>query len=300
MNSNPIRNVTIGGMVANFVLSAAKMAVGLLFNSQACVADAVHSLSDCITDIAIIIGVKYWSEPADADHPHGHGRIEALVTLFIGGALAFVAARLCQDAIASIREGKAVIPGWHVFGVAMLSIVVKEILYRLTVHVGHEVHSAAVIANAWHHRSDAFSSIPVAVTALLCRLFPDELPYLDASATVIVSLMLMITAIRIIWPALQELTDMGAAKPDRALILSISHSVSGIREIHELRTRRIGDGLTLDMHILVDPEMTVREGHDICNSVTEKLLACPKLKIVDVIVHLEPWDEKERKEDQQS
>ena len=142
--------------------------------------------------------------------------------------------------------------------------------------------------------------MPVAVTALLCRLFPDELPYLDASATVIVSLMLLVAAVRIIWPALQELADMGAARDDRALILSIAHSVGGIREIHELRTRRIGDGLSLDMHILVDPEMTVRAGHDICNAVTERLFACTKLKIVDVIAHLEPWDEVERKEDQRA
>ena len=300
MNSNSVRNITIGGMAANFALSAIKLTVGLLFKSQACVADSIHSLSDCITDLAVIIGFKFWSEPADADHPHGHGRIEALVTLFIGAALATVAIKLCEDAILSIKEGQPSIPGWPVFVAASLSILIKEILYRLTVRVGHAVHSSAVIANAWHHRSDAFSSIPVAATALLCRLFPDELPYLDASATVIVSLMLLFAAIRIIWPALQELADTGAVKADRALILSIAHSVNGIREIHELRTRRIGNGLSLDMHILVDPDMTVREGHDICNKVTEKLIDCPKLKIVDVVAHLEPWNDEERKEDQQS
>ncbi|MBR6471244.1 MAG: cation transporter [Victivallales bacterium] len=300
MNSDSIRNITIGGMAANFVLSAVKLAIGLLFQSQACVADAVHSLSDCLTDLAVIVGVKYWSEPADADHPHGHGRIEALVTLFIGAALAVVAIKLGKNAITSIREAHPSLPGWPVFFAAVLSILAKEILFRLTLHVGHATHSSAVIANAWHHRSDAFSSIPVAVTALLCRIIPGGLPYLDAAAAVIVSLMLLITAGRILWPALQELADMGAVKSERALILSLAHSVDGIREIHELRTRRIGNGLSLDMHILVNPEMTVREGHDICNAVTDKLFACKKLKIIDVITHLEPWDEKERKEDQQS
>ena len=300
MNANSVRNITVGGMVANCILAAAKMAIGLGFGSQACVADAVHSLSDCLTDLAVIIGFRYWSEPADADHPHGHGRIEALVTLFIGAALAVVAVKLCAGAIASIHDGRPSLPGWPVFAAAALSIAVKELLYRLTIHVGQAVRSAAVIANAWHHRSDAFSSIPVAVTALLCRLFPGELPYLDAAATVIVSLMLLCAAVKIIWPALQELSDRGAVRAERALILSIAHSVGGIREIHELRTRRVGNGLCLDMHILVDPEMTVREGHDICNAVTEKLFACQKLKIVDVIAHLEPWNDAERKEDQRA
>ena len=272
-STSSIRSVTLWGMALNLLLSGLKFVIGLVFSSQACIADAIHSLSDSVTDLAVIIGVRYWSEPADADHPHGHQRIEAIITLFIGVALALVGAKMMYGAIASI--------------------IVKEWLYHWTVAVGRRCRSQAVIANAWHHRSDAFSSIPVAVTTLLCRLFPEQLTHLDACAAVIVSLLLIKAACDIAWPAVQELTDRGAALPVRRRILDIAHQVEGVRDVHDLRTRRLGDHLDIDIHILVDPDLTVQQGHDICNRVANRLRGEEDLHIADILTHLEPWNEQE-------
>lgn len=291
--TSSIRSVTLWGMALNLLLSGLKFLIGILFASQACIADAIHSLSDSVTDLAVIIGVRFWSEPADADHPHGHQRIEAIITLFIGIALALVGAKMMYGAIESIAKDESIVPGWPVFGVAIASIVVKEWLYHWTVAVGRRCHSQAVIANAWHHRSDAFSSIPVAVTTLLCRLFPEQLTHLDACAAVIVSLLLIKAACDIAWPAVQELTDRGASQPVRKRILDIAHQVEGVRDVHDLRTRRLGDNLDIDIHILVDPDLTVQRGHDICNRVAERLLAEKDLHIADILTHLEPWNEQE-------
>lgn len=281
-----IRKVTLWGMVINIALTLGKLTVGLLTGSQAAVADAVHSLSDMITDIAVLVGVRFWNEPADGNHPHGHQRIETLVTLFIGAALSAVAIGIGGKAVLTLHAGTPANPGWPVFWVAVCSIVSKEILYQWTARVGRRCKSTAVIANAWHHRSDAFSSLPVAVAALGTRLWP-SLGSLDAIATILVGLMLLQAAWRIAWPALQELADTGA---DARLLERLHHlgaSVHGVSEIHRLRTRRVGDGYTLDLHVLVDPAITVEDGHQICDDLQE-LITRREPQVLEVLTHLEP------------
>ena len=155
------------GLLGNVATSALKFVAGFIGSSQAVVADAVHSLSDTVTDIAILVGVKYWSAPADDCHPYGHRRIEAMVTAAIGMALAVVAFGIGYNAIATVREEHLEPPGWIAFLGAMVSIVVKEVIYRWTTSVGRRAKSSAVLANAWHHRSDALSSIPAALAVVL-------------------------------------------------------------------------------------------------------------------------------------
>ncbi|MBR2963909.1 MAG: cation transporter, partial [Lentisphaeria bacterium] len=173
-----VQFVTVVGMTLNIVLSIAKAAGGVLFHSQALLADAVHSLSDLVTDLAVIFGVKYWSAPPDRQHPYGHGRIETLVSAFIGIALAAVAVGLAWDAIGTIRHGSEHGPAGFAFAIAVFSIISKEVLFRWTRAKARQVHSSAMEANAWHHRSDAISSIPAAIAIAVAYFFP-KLQFID-------------------------------------------------------------------------------------------------------------------------
>ena len=285
---NTVRNITLFGLVVNLVISAVKFAIGVIASSQACVADAVHSLSDCITDIAVIVGVRFWSESADARHPHGHRRIETLITLFIGVGLAIVAYMLGLKAVQSIIDGGvAQQPGWAVFAAAVISIVMKELLYQLTVRAGRRENSQALLANAWHHRSDALSSIPVAISVILAKIYPD-IKYVDACTAILISLMLLKAAWDIAFPALCELADEGASPEFIAQLTELANSVPGVREIKDIRTRREGSSYTLDLHILVDGGMSVEDGHRICEEVGA-LIQRRMPNVTDVISHMEPF-----------
>jgi divalent metal cation (Fe/Co/Zn/Cd) transporter len=260
-----VRRVTFSGLLVNVFLSAMKFLVGVMGASQALVADAVHSLSDTVTDVAVLIGVRYWSAPADVEHPHGHGRIQTLVSLFIGVALVAVGAGLGYNAIASLPERHDTPPSWLAFIAACISMV----------------------ANAWHHRSDALSSIPVAVAVLGARLMPTW-SYLDHIAAVLVCVFILQAAWSIAWPALRELIDAGAVREERVAILRLARATDGVKAVHALRTRNIGAGLQVDLHALVDPDLTVRQGHDIAADLKRRLLdAGPR--VTDVLVHIEPY-----------
>lgn len=274
----------------NLALTVLKAVFGVLGGSQALVADAVHSLSDMITDLAVVAGASFWTAPADEDHPYGHGRIETLVTVFIGVALAGAGIMLGIRAVSTMAAADVQTPGWTAFCVAVLSIVSKEWLYRWTVKAGHRIRSSAVIANAWHHRSDAMSSIPVAVAVIGVHLRPDW-QYLDHIGAIIVSIMILQAALSIAWPALRQLTDAGASEKEQTALRVLAVRTPGVRAIHALRTRHLGPGLYVDLHVLVDPELTVRDGHDIAREVRRQLMRQGD-GVVDVLVHVEPYDEK--------
>ncbi|MDD4098559.1 MAG: cation-efflux pump [Lentisphaeria bacterium] len=281
-----IQRVTAWGMAMNLLLTGFKFAIGVLYHSQACVADGVHSLSDMMTDVAVMIGLRFWGEPADSRHPHGHQRIEALVTLFIGAVLGLVALSLGWKALVSIGHDTHRLPGWPVFAVAMVSIVVKEVLYQWTVAAARRCHSRAMMANAWHHRSDAFSSIPVAAAVVVGRLWP-AMTHVDACAALLVSLMLLKAAWDIAWPMLRELADEGADAALLERIQNLAMTVPGVREVHDLRTRRVGEGYALDLHVLVDSDLSVEDGHLICDDI-QASIGRGESRIVDVLCHLEP------------
>ena len=284
-----VRRVTWTGLVVNILLVAFKLAGGLLGRSQAVVADAVHSLSDAGTDVAVLVGVRYWSAPADERHPYGHGRIEAVVTALIALALAGVAVGLGYQALASLAEKHASPPGGIALVAALASIVCKEVLYRWSVAAGRRVRSSALVANAWHHRSDALSSVPAALAVAGARLNPSW-ALLDHVGAVLVSFIILQAVWRIGRPAVQELVDTGASAQERRQIRAIALKTEGVRQVHAVRTRRLGPGLAADLHIGVDGAMTVRRGHTVSEEVKHRLLeAGPAL--VDVVVHLEPDDE---------
>lgn len=278
--------VTWWGLAVNLVLFAVKLAAGLVGNSRTMVADAVHTLSDLSTDVAVLVGVRFWSRPPDASHPYGHWRIETLVTSAIGLALAVVAVGIGWDAIASLREEHLSRPRGMAFWAALLSIVTKEALYRWTIHVGRRVNSPAVVANAWHHRSDALSSIPAAFAVLGAWVLPSW-SVLDHVGAVGVALFILAAAVKIVRPALQELVDAGVSDRETAQIHEVAAATPGVVEAHAVRTRISGTRVQVDLHVLVDGRLTVCEGHRIAAQVRQRLLdRMPR--IMDVVVHVEP------------
>jgi cation diffusion facilitator family transporter len=286
--SAPSRVTRVGwiGLLCNLVLAAAKATAGIIGQSQAVLADALHSLSDSVTDIAVILGVQYWTAPADEDHPHGHGRIETLITVAIGLAVGAVAVGMGAQAIRGLRHDPGTVPGGVALVVALVSIVVKEALYRWTARVGREVRSPALEANAWHHRSDAISSIPAAVAVAVALIDP-EWAVVDRVGAVVVCLLILQASWRILRPAIDQLIDASAPASDRRRIEELALRVEGVEAAHAVRTRYVGSDLAVDLHVEVDGGLSVGEGHAIAVAVRRKLLE-EGPNVTDALVQIEP------------
>jgi len=280
------RIVVWTGFLANAGLIVIKLAAGLLAHSHAMVADAVHSISDLVTDVALIVGFRYWSAPADECHPHGHRRIETLVTAAIGVLLMVVAFGLATQAVRGIIDPDQRTPGTAALIAALVSIAAKEVLYRWTVLRGRSLGSPALVANAWHHRSDALSSIPAALAVLVARLNP-SLSFVDPLGAFVVCLLILHAGVRITRPAFAELIDTAAPKEVHRAIERLANEVSGVRSAHAIRTRYTGSDLAVDLHIEVDGDLTVRDANEIAEQVQQRLLDNGP-NVVDCIVKVEP------------
>lgn len=276
-------------MVLNAALGSIKILLGLLGQSQTLVADGVHSLSDCITDAGILVGVRYWSAPADDRHPYGHWRLEALVTIAMGMSLIALAAGLMIRAWQSARGGTAMVPAWYTLAAAILTLVSKEAMFHWTKRKALRFRSRALLANAWHQRSDALSSIPAVVAIAAAMVFPG-LPFIDPIGAIIVSLFIIAAAMRILAGAIGELMDESLPPDKLASIEAAVCAVAGVSSAHALRSRRNGPGYFLDLHVLVPGSLTVRESHSIANEVRRKLVQ-GNFDILDAIVHIEPDNE---------
>ncbi len=285
-NTDQIKRITWIGLGINLGLTLLKFIVGYLGASQAVIADAVHSLSDMATDFAVLFGVKYWSAPPDEKHPYGHYRIEAMITAAIGLILAGAAISIGYHALITTREHHIIQPGWIAITGPLLSIIFKELLYQWTILVGRRVKSSAVIANAWHHRSDAFSSVP-ALLAVTASIYNPNWAFVDHIGALIVSMFILKVSWDILKPAFAELADQGASSKEREHIIEVTENVAGVEDVHAVRTRTFGSAMYVDLHILVEPEITVRAGHDISEEVKKALLE-NGLRIIDVVVHIEP------------
>lgn len=280
-----VRRVTFAGMAVNAAIAVAKAAGGIAFSSQALVADAVHSLSDLVTDVAVAFGVRYWTAPADDEHPYGHGKIEALVTLFIAAALAFAAYELGERAVRSLSSGAASAPGMGAFFMALVSVFSKEWLFRLTRRAARQTHCQALEANAWHHRSDAISSLPVAAAVALAHFFP-SLAWVDAAGAVVVALFVVRVSWEIARPALQTLVDASIEGKSES-VAAVARSVPGVADVHKVRVRRYGGAFSADLHVHVDASLSVAEGHRIGHEVQDALFASD-IGVTDAVVHVEP------------
>ena len=292
-HAGSIRRVTWAGLLLNILLSGVKLAGGIVGNSQAVVADAVHSLSDISTDVGILLGMRHWSKPADETHPHGHRRLELLVTLGIGAVLVVVAVGLAWNAVTSVGTGSHKPPGWAALAAALVSIVSKEGMYRWTVSVGRELKCMPLVANAWHHRSDALSSLPVAA-AVAGAAFGPGWAILDPLGAALVSVFIFQAAFRILGPVFSKLIDTAASEEVQEEIRSRTLGTSGVNSVHKLRTRYLdSSAVAVDLHIQVEGDMSVRRGHDIAEDVKQRLTQMDD--VVDVVVHIEPLEDEQRR-----
>lgn len=286
-----IYKITITGSIVNFALLVCKFTAGILGHSAAMLADAVHSLSDFITDIIVLLFVKLSSKPQDKEHDYGHGKYETLATAFIGVILFGAGAGIMWNGGSSIltviRGGQLDKPGYIALGAALVSIICKEILYRYTVSEGKRLDSKAVIANAWHHRSDALSSIGTSAGIGGAILLGDSWRILDPIAAVIVSIFIMKTAVELFVPCMDELLEKSLPDTLENEIISIIMSFPGVSDPHNLRTRRIGNYAAVDVHIRMDGNISLNEAHETSSRMEHKIRELLG-KGTYVYIHVEP------------
>ncbi|NOX09363.1 MAG: cation transporter [Gammaproteobacteria bacterium] len=285
-----VRKVTIVGLLVNLVLSVIKVMGGWLLHSQALVADGIHSLSDLITDFMVLYAAKHSHREADENHPYGHGRIETLATVALGILLLLVAIGIAYDAVSRLFHPETLlIPGALTLVIAIISVLSKEALYWYTMNAANKVRSPILKANAWHHRSDAISSIVVLVGILGTM---SGLAYLDAIAAVGVALMIAKIAIDLGMNSLYELIDTALNRDEVNEIRAAILNIYGVRSLHMLRSRRSGGDVLIDLHLQVDSTLSVSEGHQIGEAVRLRLQGEFE-DISDVTVHIDPEDDEE-------
>ena len=286
-----IYRITLTGSIVNILLLVFKFIAGILGNSTAMIADAIHSLSDFLTDIIVIVFVRLSSKPADHDHEYGHGKYETLATSVIGMALAVVAFMLGRDGIEKIiyamQGNQLKSPGIIAFWAAILSIVLKEWIFRATRKVAKEENSKALEANAWHHRSDALSSIGTAVGIGGAVMLGNNWAILDPIAAIVVCILIIVTAFKIIRQASGELLEESLPKDIEDRIEQIAYQDPLVSDIHKLHTRRIGNIIAIEMHLRMPSDVTLAESHIHANSI-EKSLKQEFGNGTHIMLHIEP------------
>lgn len=295
MNANErerqIRSVTIWGAVVNLLLTAGKILAGIFGRSAAMVADGVHSLSDLLSDFVVLVFTHISSKEKDRDHSFGHGKFETLATLIVSVILAVVGAALMSEGVKKIVDicngGTLHEPGYIALAAAVVSIIAKEILYQWTVKVGKEVNSTVVIANAWHHRSDAFSSIGSLIGIGGAIALGHKWVILDPIASCCISIAIIVVAIRMALPSLEELLEKSLPEDIENEIIETASAVQGVTDVHDLKTRRNGISFIIDAHIVVDPSISIVQAHDIATAV-EEALQDKYGKETQTSIHIEP------------
>ena len=286
-----IYRITLAGSIVNVVLLVFKFSAGILGHSAAMIADAIHSLSDFLTDIIVIVFVRLSSKPADNDHDYGHGKYETLATSVIGLALAVVAVLIGWDGIEKIADAlqgnRLESPGIMALWAALLSITLKEWIFRATRKVANEVKSKALEANAWHHRSDALSSVGTAIGIGGAVMLGDGWAILDPIAAIVVCVLIIVTAFRIIRQASGELLEESLPKETEDRIEQIVYQDTLVSDIHKLHTRRIGNIIAIEMHLRMPAGITLAESHVHATAI-EQSLKTEFGKGTHIMLHIEP------------
>lgn len=286
-----IRRVTVLGAAVNTMLTAIKILAGIFGRSAAMVADGVHSLSDLLSDFVVLVFTHISSKGRDKGHSFGHGKFETLATSLVSLLLIVVGAKMMASGIESIIavfSGEVLPrPGYIALAAALISIVAKEIIYRMTAKVGEDYGSQVVIANAWHHRSDALSSIGSLLGIGGAIVLGEKWTVLDPIVSCCISVAIIIVALKIGMPALSELLDASLPEAVEAEIVRIAESVDGVMDIHDLKTRKNGVSVIIEAHILVDASLSIVEAHDVSSRVEDALTARfgPETQ---VSIHVEP------------
>ena len=288
-----LMRITFVGSVGNLILLLFKFVAGIWGHSSAMLADAVHSLSDFVTDVVVIVFVNISSKPKDAGHDYGHGKYETLATSIIGLALLVVGVSLVWDRLHKVFDygvlGEPLeSPGWIALMAALVSILIKELLFQITYRVGKRQNSQAVIANAWHHRSDALSSIGTTLGIGGAILLGPDWHVLDPLAAMVVSVFIVKVSLELMIPAINDLLEQSLPKEVENEILSIISENPKVKEPHNLRTRRIGNDFAIEVHIRVDGDMSVREAHALTKEIERKLYQ-KYGNTTHVVIHVEPF-----------
>lgn len=293
-----ITRVTLAGSLVNALLSVGKLMAGIFGHSGAMVADAVHSCSDFATDLVVLVCTRFSRKPKDEDHDYGHGKFETLGSVIIGISLFLVAAGIIINAVKSIiavcHGEEITAPGMIAIVAAAVSIVAKELLYRYTVRVGRAVDSPAMVANAWHHRSDAFSSMGTLVGIAGAFFLGDRWIILDPVAAIAVGILILNVSRNLVIPGMNELLDKSLPVQMEEDILGIITADPEVSCPHNLRTRRMGSSIIIDAHIRVDGGMTVLRSHDITVAI-ERALKEKFGPDTMVTLHVEPLKQADKK-----
>lgn len=289
--TNKIAFVTLVGSVVNALLTAFKIVAGIIGHSAAMVADGVHSLSDLLSDVVVLVFVRISGKGRDKNHDYGHGKFETFATLIISLMLLVVGANLMSSGIASIKKilgGESVeAPGMIALWAALLSIVSKEILYRYTAVQGRKLDSPMMVANAWHHRSDALSSVGSLLGIGGAILLGDKFVILDPLAGCVISIFIIVMAVRMSIPAIKELLDVSLPDEMEDEIERTAKGVPGVVDLHELKTRREGPGIVLEGHLVLHSDISLEQAHSISKQV-ERALRDRFGDSTQISLHLEP------------
>jgi len=283
--------ITLLGLATNLGLMGLKVGLGLALGSTALFADGIHSLSDLATDLVTLGGLRLAKRPPDESHAYGHGKFETLAGALVALALLGAGVFIFSQAVRILREGATVRLGWAVALAAGLSILLKEWLYRKTLAMGKELRSAALLANAWHHRSDALSSFPVLIGGIFVSL---GLPKVDGAAAILVAILIVWAAFSILRRAMYELSEGAFPQKEQEKVIAAIEGVEGVQSWHKLRTRYAGQDAFVDVHIQVDPSLTVEESHRIATEVEEAVRKALNGR-ASVTVHVEPQSSSEEK-----
>ena len=289
-----IRRVTMVGLRINVLLTIFKIAAGIIGNSRAVVADGIHSLSDLVSDVVVVVAVRFWVAPPDEQHQYGHKRLESLIALSIGVLLGAVGVGIVVDAVERMgNQGNEPIGGVLALSAALSSVMVKEVLYRWTLRKGVELKSDAVEAKAWDHRSDAISSIPIVVAVAVAMWFP-SLAVVDLLGAILVAVFILYAAWKICVSSTKVLIDAGAGPETHERLTEYCRRIDGVKGVHDMRTRYLGQGLHVDMHVSVEAALTVGEGNIIAHKVEDSLYTDEATEyigteIVSALVHIDPW-----------
>jgi len=286
--------VTYIAAFVNILLAGIKIGFGIVGRSEALIADGIHSLADLLSDLFVIVAIKLGSREADHDHPYGHRRFETMATVLLGGGLIIIAGGIAWDVIKRIQHPETLlVPDRDTLIIAVISILANEWLYQYTKRIAKRTRSKLLLANAWHHRSDAISSI-IVLFGIVAVLY--GYPFADAVAAVIVAIMIAKIGLSLLLESIKELVDTSLSDEKTGAIRKVIKASEGVRSIHLLRTRQMGEDSFIDTHIVVDPKITVSEGHMIADNVRDNLKAQFD-DIADVLVHIDPEDD-EFKQDQ--
>lgn len=281
-----IRYVTLAGLIINTGLSVSKILAGIIGSSQALTADGIHSLSDAVTDIAVIIGSFFWSKPPDTNHQYGHKRVETLITFFISVVLIAAGSGIGWKAVSTIGTIHETSPSVLALLIALISIFSKEFLYRWNIKTGKKLKSMSLIANAWHHRLDSLSSIPVFFALGGAVIFPDWI-FLDHIGAIFVSALIFHAGLKILFKSINEFIDIGAPEKIREEIKAIVSENLSVSRVREIKTRYMGSSLQVGLTLVLENKITVFKAYEISEEIRKKLLN-EGPDIIDVLIQIEP------------